>query len=120
MPVGARTAVFDSNSSILNKYPDEQRVVFFYVNTGLEIGRVEVPRWVSDDPQLLDRTHALILDQCQRGRGYPVVLQEAHELAVINMADRRLIELLVEREMAQIGVVLTWTGKDGSKRGRFV
>lgn len=120
LPVGARTSVFDSNSSILNKYPEEQQVLFYYVNTGREIGRVEIPRWVSDDAELLDRTHALIFDQCQRGRGYPVVLQEAHEQAVINMADRRLIELLVERELAQIGVVLTWTGKDGSKRGRFV
>jgi hypothetical protein len=39
---------------------------------------------------------------------------------VLSSADRRLVEELVERRLASLGVVMTRTGKEGSKRGRFV
>jgi hypothetical protein len=61
-----------------------------------------------------------VWDQAQLGRGYPIALQEAHEQAVLSMADRRLVEETVERLLATQGIVVTRTGKDGSKRGRFV
>jgi len=117
---GERTATFPSESRILSRYHAPHRVRFYYVHTGREIARIEVPRWVADDPELLDQTHALIWDQAQLGRGYPVALQEAHEQAVLSMADRRLVEQTVERQLASQGIVVTRTGKDGSKRGRFV
>ncbi|SVC62326.1 uncharacterized protein METZ01_LOCUS315180, partial [marine metagenome] len=40
------------------------------------------------DSQLLDRVHAGVLDQAQKGDGYPVSLAEAHERAVVRGADR--------------------------------
>ncbi len=117
---GERTSAFPSESRILSRYQAKHRVWFWYVHTGREIARIEVPRWVADDHELLDRVHAILWDQAQLGRGYPVALQEAHEMAVLNMADRRLVEETVERSLASQGVVVTRTGKDGSKRGRFV
>jgi len=121
---GARSPVYRSGSRILKEYVarggPELEICFFYVNNGREIARVEAPRYVTDNPAHLDLVHAVVLDQCVLGRGYPVVLQEAHELAVIDMEDRRIVELAVEQALARAGVVLTWTGKDGSKRGRFV
>jgi hypothetical protein len=117
---GERTEIYESESKILDEYGDDLRICFFYVNSGREVGRVEIPRWVAHDPDLLDRVHAVIFDQCARGRGYPVALQEAHELAVLSMGDRRLIEEVIERNLASIGIVRTRTGKDGSKRDRFV
>jgi hypothetical protein len=117
---GERTAVFRSESRILNQYYPRHRVEFFYLNAGREIARIEVPRWVARDPELLDRIHAVAFDQAQLGRTYPVALQEAHEQAVLSMADRRLVEETVERLLARSGVVVSRTGKDGSKRGRFV
>jgi hypothetical protein len=117
---GERSAAFPSESKILSRYHAKHRVWFCYVHTGREIARVEVPRWVADDPELLDRVHAIVWDQAQLGRGYPVALQEAHEQAVLSMGDRRLVEETVERVLASQGVVVTRTGKDGSKRGRFV
>lgn len=117
---GERSPVFDSDSSILDRYTGDLRICFCYVNTGREIARIEMPRWVASDAELLDRVHAIVWDQSQLGRGYPVALQEAHEQAVLSMADRRLIEETIERQLAIQGVLVTRTGKDGSKRGRFV
>jgi hypothetical protein len=117
---GERSQVFDSDSSILDSYGADLRICFFYVHSGREIARIEIPRWVANDPELLDRVHAIVWDQAQLGRGYPVALQEAHEQAVLSMSDRRLVEELVERRLASQGIVVTHTGKDGSKRGRFV
>jgi hypothetical protein len=117
---GQRTAAFPSESRILRRYRPQHRVWFCYLHTGPEIARLEIPAWVANNRELLDRVHAIIWDQAQLGRGYPVALQEAHEQAVLSMADRRLIEQTVERRLAGQGIIVTRTGKDGSKRGRFV
>lgn len=121
---GERSSVFSSTSKILERYRlggvDDFMIDYFYVNTGNEIGRVEIPRWVGRAPEQLDLVHWVVYDQCQRGRGYPVALQEAHEKAVIGTGDRLLMEVAIERELARHDIVLTHTGKDGSKRGRFV
>ncbi len=124
LDVGERSAIFSSSSKILDRYRlglgDDLRIDYFYLNVGTEIGRVEIPRWVSQSPEQLDLVHSVIFDQCERGRGYPVALQEAHEKAVLSTSDRLLMEIAIERELARHDIVLTYTGKDGSKRGRFV
>ncbi|HUG15506.1 MAG TPA: DNA double-strand break repair nuclease NurA [Thermomicrobiales bacterium] len=117
---GERTGAFASDSKILDRYGPELSVRFMYLNVGSEIARLEVPAWVADDDDALKLVHAVVYDQCQLGRGYPVALQEAHEMAVIGMADRQLVDELIERRMAAAGVTFTRTGKDGSKRDRFV
>lgn len=116
---GQRTATFASRSPILKDY-GEHAIHFFYLHTGTEIARVEVPSWVASDRQRLDLVHAVIYDQCRRGRGYPPALQEAHEQAVIQAADRRAVEQLVEVALARAGIVMKRSAKDASKRGRFV
>ena len=75
------------------------RVHFFYVNVEEEIARVEVPGWVAADRALLDLTHTLVMDNARRGGGYPVVLQEAHEQAVVTGADREAFQNMVERAL---------------------
>lgn len=117
---GERSALFESESRILEKYDEDLRIHFFFLNVGAEIARIEVPRWVAAEPALLDRIHAVIYDQAQKGRGYPVVLQEAHEMAVLSMSDRRLVEEVIERQLANQGIVMLRSGKSGSKRGRYV
>ena len=84
---GERTGLYRSTSKILDEFGDH-RIYFFYVHVGAEIGRVEVPQWVAEDPELLDLVHACIYDQAEKGQGYPVSLSEAHERAVVRGADR--------------------------------
>ena len=86
---GERSAIFAVSPLPLEQYYVGIGVAFFYVHAGEEIGRVEVPSWVADNPDLLGLVHALVVDQCERGRGYPVALMEAHEQAVVTGSDRR-------------------------------
>ncbi|HET9015906.1 MAG TPA: DNA double-strand break repair nuclease NurA [Thermomicrobiaceae bacterium] len=117
---GERSQTFASTSKILERYGADFAVHYFYLHTGVEVARVEVPRWVAEDRGLLDWTQAVIYDQCQRGRGYPSALQEAHEMAVVKMDERRAVELLIEQALAKHGLLSGRSAKDGSKRGRFV
>ncbi|MBC7262243.1 MAG: DNA double-strand break repair nuclease NurA [Chloroflexi bacterium] len=122
LAAGERSELFASSSQILERY-GEHRVDFFYLNVGREIVRVEVPRWVSANAELLGLLHASIYDQCQRSPGfppYPPALLEAHEQAVITTAERRLIEELVERALGLRGQWVTRSAKDDSKRRRGV
>lgn len=92
---GERSALFASTSKILSEY-GSHRVHFFYVHVGDEVARVEVPAWVGEDGELLDLVHATVVDQADKGQGYPVCLAEAHERAVVRGADRELFYRYLE------------------------
>ncbi len=111
---GERSTVFTSGSKILKHY-GEHAIRAFYLNTGKEIARIEVPQWVAEHPYLLDRVHAVCYDQAQKGRGYPVVLDQAHEKAVLQGADRRTFFEVVERALIKHGVPITRSLKRISK-----
>ena len=96
---GERSALFESTSATVEKYYEGLGVHFFYLHAGEEIGRVEVPSWVAEGEDLLGFTHALIVDQCVKGQGYPVALMESHEQAVLTVGDRRSFTTLVERAL---------------------
>jgi HAMP domain-containing protein len=117
---GERSQVFASRSEILKRYSPQHHIHFFYLHSGTEIARVEVPHWVARDETKLDLIHAAIYDQCVNGRGYPTALQEAHEVAAIRPHERRAVEALVEEALARRGLVYRRSAKDESKRGRFV
>jgi hypothetical protein len=117
---GERSQVFESSSKILDRYGEDHRVHFFYLHSGTEVGRVEIPHWVARDRAKLDLVQATIFEQCTLGRGYPSALQEAHEIAAIRPDERMAIELLVEQALANHGLVYRRSGKAESKRGRFV
>jgi hypothetical protein len=73
-----RTAVFQHNSSLAQEYPDHLVPCFVYMHTGLEIARIEMPKWVAKEAQLRDQVLGIIYDQTLKGNGYPVSLSEAH------------------------------------------
>jgi hypothetical protein len=117
---GERSALFISQSSIVKKYYGVHRVHFFYLKVDDEIARIEIPEWVAMDESRLSLVHALILDQCRRGQGYPVALAEAHEQAVIRGADRDNFQQLVEMLMAEEKIPITASAKSRRKRTRWV
>ncbi len=112
---GERSAVFRSSSKILQRY-GPHAVCFFYLNTGAEVVRVEVPAWLADDPALIDRTHTLIYDQAKKGGGYPVVLMEAHEQAVVRGRDRDFFFELVREALVKSDFKVRVSRKAVSKR----
>jgi hypothetical protein len=120
LDTGQRSAVFLSGSKYVRQYYREHQIHFFYLKSEDEMLRVEVPQWVAGCDDLLGLVHALVLDQCRRGLGYPAALMEAHEKAVVTAADREAFRLLVEQAMVERGVDMQTSGKSRSKRTRWV
>lgn len=113
---GERSAVFLSRSEVLKAY-GAHRVVAFYVRGCSEIGRVELPEWVANHPGWLDLIHAVVLDQCDKGGGYPIILQEAHQRAVVRMQEKEVFHQILARQMRGAGAgPATYSGKSASKR----
>ena len=117
---GERSALFISQSSIVRKHYGVHQVFFFYLRVDDEIARVEIPQWVATDESRLNLVHALVLDQCWRGQGYPVALSEAHEKAVVTAADKEQFWQLVESSLVEEHMPSLSSAKSQSKRTRWV
>ena len=120
MDEGDRSAVFCSSWRTSRDQYREHRIHFVYLNTGDEIARVDLPEWVADDDAALDLVHGAIVDQIEKGLGYPVSLTEAHEQAVVRSADRRLFWEVVERTAREAGLSTLQSAKAASKSIRPV
>ena len=118
---GWRSPIYKTNSSVSrDSYDESNKVYFFYVNAGEEIGRVEVPQWVAKSATLLSLTHSLVWGQCRRGEGYPVAISESHEQAVVNTGDRRVFRRMLIDSLEQQGLSGATSQKDRSKRSPWV
>ncbi len=94
---GTRSIVFKSHSAITESYPENVAPHFFYFDVGSEIVRIEVPAYLAQNEAALATITAIILDQAQKGSGFPVGLAEAHELAVVKGPDRDFFYHLIEK-----------------------
>ena len=112
---GERTSIFQSFSRILELYGDHH-ICFFYLNIGEEIARIEIPKWVAEDSELLNLVHAVVFDQAKKGSGYPVALTEAHEQAVIKAKDRDFFFELIREALIMSDFRVTVSRKGLSKR----
>lgn len=121
LPRGERSALFEMTlpRGLVDFY-DDLVPRFFYLNVGSEIARVEVPPWTADDPAQLDLIQAVVLDQCQKGLGYPNALARAHEQALVSGQDRLAFEYLRDAMQTREGVPPRASEKLHSKRVRAV
>ncbi len=117
---GERSPVFMSGSRFMQRHYGEHQIHFFYLRLDEEVARVEIPQWVAEKEDSVNLAHALVLDQCRRGHGYPVALMEAHEKAVVTTADRENFWGLVELSLADERLNIRSSGKSRSKRTRWV
>jgi hypothetical protein len=130
LALGERSALFEARSRTFLRASEPKAppwyeaeghaVAFFYLRLEDEIARVELPRWMADDRAAVDLLHATLVDQCTKGFGYPVALQEAHEQAVITTVDRRAFAALLEREVEESGILPGGTAKARSKLRRSI
>lgn len=114
---GQRSRVFKSGSSIVESYPDHLKPYFFYLHVGQEVGRVELPAWIALDDDKTNYIAAVIYDQSVKGRGYPVVLAEAHEQAVIKGPDRDFFYQLIYKLGVEAHKKLMLSPKNLKKKG---
>ncbi|MFQ5879687.1 MAG: DNA double-strand break repair nuclease NurA [Dehalococcoidia bacterium] len=129
LDAGERSATFQRHpagrESVYSLYCQQgHALAFFYLRMpeGVpdEVARVEMPIWNAQDSERVRLAHALLLDQCRRGLGYPVAIMEAHEQAVISGADREVFRQLLEDTLAQQHSDLATSAKSRSKRGRWL
>jgi len=116
---GERSPIFASTSKILQKYKDHQ-ICFFYINVGYEIARIEVPRWVIDDEYYLNLIHYIVYFQVKVGMGYPIVIAEAHNQAVIKGPDRAQFYAMLSRKMIDRNMKVLLSNKELKKRSGIV
>jgi hypothetical protein len=79
-----------------------------------------MPEWIGRNGDLVRFLHSALIDQVERGMGYPLALMEAHERAVINGADRQAFGILIESALEAGGLVSFGSAKNLSKRGRWL
>jgi NurA domain-containing protein len=115
-----RSGLFRVRSNVHDPYYGGHRVYFFLLDTGEEIARVEVPEWVARDLSAMNLMHAALVDQLQKGFGYPAVLARADDRAVISLGDRDVLDTLVQQELARQGVVARPSAKLSRKQVRTV
>jgi hypothetical protein len=110
---GERGPILTSNSDVLGKYAPEDRPVFFPLCVGEEVARVEIPEWCI--PQA-DAIASVLLDQASKGGGYPQILTEAHQAAVVTAREAEAfwsyLGWLAEKQGMRLGL----RPKDASKR----
>lgn len=112
-----RTNIFINRSKISEHYPPKLRPCFFYLHTGKEIARIEIPYWIASDEVLITKISQQCLNQALKGDGYPVVLAEAHEQAVIKGNDRLFFYQILETMATQEKSSLLHSQKSIKKRG---
>jgi len=115
-----RTGLFRVRSNVHDPYFGPHRAYFFLLQTGEEVARVEVPEWVARDKHQLSNVHTVLVDQCNKGFGYPAVLARADDKAVISLADRTVLDTLVRQELARRGVLAKPSAKLHRKQVRTV
>ena len=112
---GRRTIVFESKAPIAYAYPKYLKPYFCYLNIGSEIIRIELCAWIAQDSNLVDTVCGIILDQIEKGKGYPVALFEAHEQAVIKSYDREFFYEMIKQTYLKHNTTYQISAKSSKK-----
>lgn len=112
-----RTTIFKSGAPIAKQYPDHLVPYFFYLHTGSEVARIEIPAWIACDDAAVNLVASMLLDQAIKGRGYPVVLAEAHEQAVVKGPDRDFFYQVITKLSIERKQRILLSQKSVKKRG---
>ena len=77
---------------------------------------MEVPRWVTADEGMVNTIHGVVMDQVDKGDGYPVCLTEAHEQAVIRGSERESFYRSLRDSFIMNGMNASFSTKSLKKR----
>ncbi|WP_041726064.1 DNA double-strand break repair nuclease NurA [Caldisericum exile] len=94
-----RTSIFSSTEKLLSNY--SHKIYFFFLKIGQEVVRVEIPDFVYESKEILDRLIHLLFTEIERGKGYPLILKLAHFEAVINEKDKKFIENILRSKIKE-------------------
>jgi hypothetical protein len=109
---GERSAVFGIRTPSGQGFQGRLELHFFYLNVGREnrpyLSRVEIPRFVAENPALLNLLHATLVAQAHHlgPRPYPYILHRAHEIAVVSFEEHDQLEAMIVAELRRQGVAV--------------
>lgn len=100
----------------------KDQICFTYLKTtgGGPPARLDIPRWVVRDPDMLDHVMDVVRAEVVVGNGYPLSLSTADRGAVLRGRDRELFYRALERYAEDCGGQLKMSAKAVSKRRRRV
>ncbi len=110
------TPIFESKAEILHEY-EEHRILFFYIYYHGECARIEFPHYHTTN---LTKIQQCVCDQILKGQGYPVVLSDVHQIAVVRDNEKRDIRNLIQQNLHEQGLILFERNKDLSKGMKYV
>lgn len=114
---GQRSARFTYKTPVNRDFSARgHEIQFFYLRTGDRILRVEIPIWVGESSELVERVHAGIAEQSRTTGGFPYALARAHELALVSHQDRTALENILRGELAGRGFAAQPSTKSMTKR----
>lgn len=121
LPLNSRGPIFQSRAKMSQLFDEQNKICFTYLNVASEVVRLEFPRWLVSNKSLLEQAFALTLNQTSKGLGYPIVLTEAHHLAVIKNQERKQFFDLVAKQLLNLGVKrIAQSPKEQKKQTSFV
>ena len=117
-----RSCVFALQSKSTEIYKDSLSIHFFYLNAGDEIkpkiARVDIPWWVANDQEALNRLHCALIEQAKimGNAPFPYLLHRAHEIAVVSHREKeeidQMLALAIRNNGGEVGDV---SGKQTAK-----
>jgi hypothetical protein len=108
--------LFESKAKIIKEY-GEHRILFFYLYCQGECARIEFPAYHFNHLLWIQQC---ISDQLQKGHGYPVILSDVHQLAVVSENEKRELRNLIQQSLHEEGLILFERNKDLSKGMKYV
>lgn len=108
LPPGARSGLMTQQSPLNKEYKEKwaesHEICFFYLNVASPgqapyLTRVEIPMWVARSKAQVEAAHALIYHQCQITDRYPYALTRADEIAVVQPAEKRVLDEMIAIEL---------------------
>jgi hypothetical protein len=96
------------------------RIAFVYLQTTADgpPARLELPGWLLDDSNEIERVVNLIRAECVVGNGYPYALETADAVAVISAEDRQRFYAAFQQFAEKEGLAMRYARKAHSKATR--
>ncbi|MBL4587932.1 DNA double-strand break repair nuclease NurA, partial [Candidatus Babeliales bacterium] len=98
------------------QYLENLQPYFSYYHGAQEVGRIEMPAWIVQDDAISSFVYQVIVDQIEKGYGYPVVLAEAHEQAVVKQADKEYFYQVCARQASDQSIAIQHSEKSIKKK----
>ncbi|MDZ4836086.1 MAG: DNA double-strand break repair nuclease NurA [Candidatus Melainabacteria bacterium] len=118
---GYRSSFCLTAQNISKMFEPDNQICFSYLNLVSEVARIECPKWLVENEALREFAMSVVASQVEKGRGYPVALSEAHNLAVIRAKDREQFFELIKKHLIALGMKkVRVSPKESKKRIGFV